>query len=424
MGKVARTGRSVSLMAGKTLEKLREEADAAWKQLQTQLHPDIVHAPRLDWSQVHPRIFRYLIRWVQGKPWINHLTFLTAILVSHTKLDQSTIEGRVYELHARFREIFPRYQIDSVLDWDPCEHFPRYMNDTELADGLAMRHDFLCTYCACVRHCNVYLRTLPKTEQDRYQQWIFPALPTDLYGRISRSGTLLAEQQQRRKEETDALAPHYARIRGESHLRWNQLKRLRDKYHEVVARVEARQETLPVSFSYEEQSAGLRLHFRLWDRYTFADKHADQYNAINRSRHRCKARNFAPENNHHFLEFIYAEHVEDGATDPNALLWFGDLLRYRLLANGPILGNPERVQQAQEYLRNWGYGEDEQDKALISPFRSEIAGLLAWPKGQHDFLREAEKRTKGIPFLIEPLYAAATFGLAILDFFTTTGARN
>jgi hypothetical protein len=235
---------------------------------------------------------------------------------------------------------------------------------------------------------------------------------------------LSAERKLRRKIATDALAPHYARIRGESHFRWNQLKRLRDKYHEIVARVEGGQETLPVSFSYEEERLGLRLHFQLWDRYTFADAHADQYQRLSRSRHRRQVLSFAPEKNHYFLEFTDAESVEDGSHDPDALLWFGDLLRHNLLCTGPTKGTAEQIQQAQAYLRNWGYGEEEQDEALIAPFNSGIPGLLTWPKAQYRFLREAKTRTSGLIFLIEPLYAAATFGLALLDFFTTTGARN
>jgi hypothetical protein len=408
---------------GKTVEHLREEADVAWQQLQTRLHPDIVHAPRLDWSQVHPRIVLYLAQFGQGNLWINHLAFLAVILSSYTKLDPATIVGKVYKLNARFRELFPKYQIHSLADWNPCEHFPRYINDTEIAGGRSVRLTFLGDYCASVHHCNVYLRTLPKTEQDRYQQWIFPALPAELYRRLSCASALLAEQQQRRKEATDALAPHYARMRGESHFRWNQLKRLRDKYHEVVALVENGQETLPVSFSYEEQHLGKRFHFQLWDRSTFVEKHANHYQSSTKKHNRRKVPPFAPEKNHLFLEFTYAEHLEDGSHDPDALLWFGDLLRYHLLGTGPTQGNTEEIQHAQRYLRSWGYGEEE-DEAMVCPFHSGIRGLLTWSKAQQSFLRVAQQHTAGLLFLIEPLYAAATFGLAAFDFFTTTGARN
>jgi integrase len=410
-------------MAGKTSDMLRQQAEVSWQQLQTLLHPDIIHAPRLDWSHVNPRSVCYLVREVQEMPWLNHLALVTAILYSHTKLNPRTVEGRMYGLHARFRVLFPRYQIVSFTDWDPGEHFPRYIDDAELADTLNMRHAFLRDYTAVVHHSIAYLRTLPKAEQNRYQQWIFPALPKDLHRRLSHAGTLLAEQQQRRKEESDAIAPHYARIRGETHLRWNQLKRLRDRYHEVIACVKSGQETLPVTFSYEEPGRGQRLYFRLWDRYTFFENHTDHYLRTTRREYERKTHAFAPERNHFFLEFLHARDIERGTDDRDALLWFGDILRYNLIGSAPKCSTAEERQRRQEYLRSWGYGE-EQDEELQTPFRSEIPGLLSWLKGQQDYLREAQKRTQGIIFLIEPLYAAATFGLAALDFFTTTGARN
>jgi len=132
---------------------------------------------------------------------------------------------------------------------------------------------------------------------------------------------------------------------------------------------------------------------------------------------------FAPEKNHLFVEFLYAEHLEDGTCDQDALLWFGDLLRYNLLGNGPGCGEAQEVRRKQEYLRSWGY-EAETNEKIITPFRADVQGLLVWPNGQKEFLRAAQKRTQGLLFLIDPLYAAATFGLAALDFITTTGARN
>src|SRR5205823_2778107 len=144
-----------------------QEAEVAWQQLQTHLHPNVVHAPRLIWSQVHPRMLLYLFHEVREHPWLNHLALLTGILTSYTKQDIHTIEGKIYALHARFREIFPRFQISSLVDWQPDIHFPRYFEDVELADTSMMRSTFLSYYNTSVRYSTVYLRSLPKTEQDR-----------------------------------------------------------------------------------------------------------------------------------------------------------------------------------------------------------------------------------------------------------------
>ena len=60
----------------------------------------------------------------------------------------------------------------------------------------------------------------------------------------------------------------------------------------------------------------------------------------------------------------------------------------------------------------------------MTPFRTEIAGLLAWSKTRYArFLVNTQRKTSGLLLLVEPLFTAATFGLAALDMFTTTGAR-
>jgi hypothetical protein len=256
-------------MVAKTPEAFHRQKEQAWQQLQTMLAPPLLHIPRLNWDQVDPRFLLYLSRRVGTSPWLNPLALLVVVLSSYTHDELSAIERKMYSLHRRWCVLFPRYQICSCEDWDPVEYFPRYFADTELADTLTTRQEFLQTYHADAQDIAAYLRSLPKNERTAYQKWALPPLPGDLYRQLSCAGTLLAEQQQRRKEETDAIAPHFAQIRGEAHLRWNQLKRLRDKYQEIVALVESGQEVLPVAFSYEESQLGCRLSFKLWDRHHF-----------------------------------------------------------------------------------------------------------------------------------------------------------
>lgn len=412
-------------MVAKTPEALRRQTEETWQHLQTVLAPAILHAPHLNWSQVEPRFLLYLSREIGARDWLNPLALLLVVLSSYIHAELSTIEGKMYGLHARFRVLFPRYQIVSFQDWDPVEHFPRYFADMELADTLQMRQAFLDRYNVAVEDVAAYLRSLPANERNVYLQWTFPPLPRDLYHQLSCSGVLLAEQQQRRKQETDAIAPQFAQIRGQAHMRWNQLKRLRDKYQEVVALAESGQEKLPVVFSYEEPLLKCRLHFKLWDRSHFSQEHLELYGNVRSTRHDLKMmkKGFTAEKNHFFVEFLSAEYLEDGTRDQDALLWFGDLLRYDLLGNGPCCGSAEEVQRKQEYLKSWGYGE-ETNEEIMRPFQTNLPGLLRWPGGQDEFLRAAQKRTRGLLFLIEPVYAAATFGLAALDFITTTGARN
>ena len=256
-----------------------------------------------------------------------------------------------------------------------------------------------------------------------YQRWVLPPLPAGLRRALSGGSAVLAEQQQRRKETTDALVPHFARIRGEAHLRWNQLKRLQDKYREAIALIQSGQEELPLTFSYEEPRLKQRLTFRLWDRYSFAKTCLDQYGKRAQRRYEQRVGFLSPENNHFFLEFVQAQSLPERSCDFHALLWFGDLLRYGVFGSNARMGATlEERQRKQDFLRSWGYGQAG-NRESSAPFSTHITGLLTTPQAQANYLCEAQKRSKGLLFLIEPLFAAATFGLAALDCFTTTGAR-
>lgn len=232
---------------------------------------------------------------------------------------------------------------------------------------------------------------------------------------------VIEDQRHRRKVETDALTPHFAKLRGEAHLRWNQLFRLRTKVGEVIALVTSGQASCPVAFSYEETHPRQRVHARLWDRRSFVLAHADQYSRATGWEARRQIRAFRPESNTYFLEVVGTELLDDPSSGlmSEQFLWFGDVLRYDLLSEGPCLGTPEEVKRKQAYLHSWGYEIEPRCK----PFSSGIAGLLAWPFEHANFLRKAQARAQGPLLLVEPLFAAVTFGLAALDFFTTTGAR-
>jgi hypothetical protein len=408
-------------MPGKTAAAYQQEAHLLLQDLHMLLHQDIVNAPQLHWSQVNFRFIRFLSKDVRETPWFQHLALTVAVLATHACLDRQTVQGYMYTLNARWRTIFSHYQLATFEEWNPLEHIPRYLEDSTLADSFKTRQEFLRTYVAVVRHVLAYLRSLPQADRQRYHQWMLPQLPPDLSHKLSRWGEWVAEQRQRRKEETDALAPNFASVRGEAHLRWNQLQRLQRKFQEAVYLVESGQEPLPLAFSYEESHLGSRLHFRLWDRYSFLREHADLYSDSVHRECDLKQRGFAPEKNFHFLEFVQAEHLQGDHCDPLGLLWFGDLLRYDLLGSNAQLGTPEEIERKQSYLKSWGYEADAGE--YRRPFATGISGLLSLPRAQERFLRDAQQRSTGLIFLVEPLFAAATFGLASLDFFTTTGAR-
>ncbi len=398
-----------------------------WQDLQELVSPAILSAPRLDWSAVERRHIQYLIRTVHGEGvvWFEHLTLLTAVLASYIGLDAATVDHHITNLHGRWRQLFLLYGLTTIADWQPEEHLPRYFNDQTFTDSLNTRQDFLQAYTTDAEYSQAYLKALPKAEQEIYLQWTLPAFPRREARKLSRRPEILEAQKQRRKLETDALAPHLPKIRGEAHLRWNELKRLRTKFLEALTLIQSGQETVPLAFSYEEPRYGQRFHFIVWDRPQFVLAHQENYqqSAIFRAKRQLRQRDCKPF--FYFLEFVKTEqltHLETSAPSDDGPLWFGDLLRYGLLRDGPFRGEPEELQRQRSYLESWGYLSEDEEMAC-APFRTCFSGLLTSPRAPALFLNDAHRLTHKVVFQVEPFYAAATFGLAGLELLTSTGMR-
>ena len=154
-----------------------------------------------------------------------------------------------------------------------------------------------------------YFASLPSAERATLLHWKLPSLSAGVREQLSRHKEVEEGQELRRKAELDAVTPHFARIRGEAHLRWNEIHRLWENFREVVALVQAGKANAGFAFSYEEPRHKKRLHFTLWDRPSFVIAHAEKYNYITVDKAKRKVDTFLPERNHYFLEFTGAEHL-------------------------------------------------------------------------------------------------------------------
>jgi hypothetical protein len=400
----------------------RPSVQWSWQQLQGKVNSRLLTAPKLDWNLVDDRSIRYLARMGAESPWINQLAFVAVVASAHAKLDASTVYHQLARLNDVWRRLFPEYKLATFDQWDPEKHLVSFMSDTSFPDSLHARYTFLTAYTAFSRHTQSYLRALPSSERAAYEPWTLPSLSPDLVKHLSQRSEIKEAQDAQRRREADAITPHYPRLRGEAHFRWNALARLKEHYQQAVAQLELGQAELPVAFSYEEPRWG-QLHFLLWDRRSFVKRHHTNYSPGTVEEAEKQWEGFSPQRNHFFLEFTGAEPHADPRTslEPTALLWFGDLLKENLLGYAPRSENPQDRKRRQEHLRSWGY-KAEAGKA-VAPFSGHNPGVLTWPINQSQFIREAQKRTDGILFLIAPLFTAATFGLVALDILTTTGAR-
>lgn len=251
----------------------------------------------------------------------------------------------------------------------------------------------------------------------------------ELYEAKKLGAQVQQDAKKHRKAATDAVVPSLPTIRARSQLRFNRLARLRQAYHDALNKLQSgKSYTLPFSYYYDEgenKEQGIppkeRLHFRIWDRRTFVMTQKDHYSANSLKAVQNRTGAYSDENNRLFLEFVRAERlVGDG---PPEGLWFEDLLSRQLLGMGPRWGTDEEVHAKQEYLLAWGYGDDEKPDAKARPFETQVAGLLAWPITDGAFMHDAQPVVRGVLLPVEPLYAAALFGLLALDLFTTTGMR-
>src|SRR6266568_4720238 len=276
-----------------------------WQDLQNLVPSAILTAPRLDWSAVDRRHIQYLIHTVNGDGvvWFEHLVLLTAVLATYIGLDPATVHLHMPYLHGRWRQLFPAYGLTTFADWQPEEHIPRYLSDQTFTDSLNTRQEFLRSYTTVAEYSQAYLKALPKTEQEIYRQWTLPSFPQR------------EAQRQRRKLETDALTPHLAKIRGEAHLRWNEVRRLRSKFLEALTLIQSGQKTVPLAFSYEEPRYGQRFHFIVWDRPRFVLAHQEHYQPRTIARAKAQAKQQILEPDTYLLEFVRGEALQQKRSD-------------------------------------------------------------------------------------------------------------
>ncbi len=396
-----------------------------WAGLEGSIAPEIVRAPKTcgdtqgTWPSVYWQNIRYIQHTLAGSPWANQLALVAAVM-SARRYDARSVKLVMCRLHGRFTLLFKELALRQMNEWNAEQFFPSYLKGEVLAqDSDYTRERFWIDYSTASKQVWLWLKGLPEPEQERYQPFSLPVVSRlTVYGLLHFKESQ-QRQQQARKQETDAIVPHFAAMRAQAHLRYNCLVRLRQAYQEVVAQTKPDERTFPVEFSYEEGSE--RWHFRLWERRSFVLAHAERYNHQTVTNAQEKLRGFTDERNQPFVEFVKAMPLTSDATASGP--WFADLLTLGLLGDGPVSGTDEEVKAKQEWLRQWGYADPE--RGDTNPFQTTASGLLCWSHdaGDASFMARAQDRADGVLVPVEPLYAAATFGLLAFDMFTTTGLR-
>ncbi len=407
-----------------------------WNDLEGKVASEVFCAPRTEgdptgeWPVVHARVIGYLVRNVLGKPWADHLTLIAAVM-SAQRRDVWTVEQVLRTLHPRFSSLFPVFDLDSASQWSIDQHLVPYMRGEVLSqDPLSSRVTFFKRYMSATNLVASWLDFLPDAQQEVYQPFLLPTVNPFLAEEFSKVEKEVERQQQdHRKEETEAVVPQFTALRAEAHFRYNRMARLWQAYQQALEQVLPNHSNLPLEFSYEEGDPPVeRIQCRLWDRRSFVlhPEHAHQYHPDTVSRARSKQRGFTDDNNKVFLEVMKTERL-DGDAPPDGF-WFTEILKRGVLGQKARWGAEQEVAARQAWLRQWGYGENHSTEAA-SPFDAHHQGLLTWPdtnstgRSTANFIGEAQRRTDGTLIPVESFNAATTFGLLALELLTTTGMR-
>jgi len=398
-----------------------------WQRLRGKVAPKVWVAPRTgvdprnqgQWPDVSQRIVSYLENNVLSKPWRDALALLAPVMFAR-RFEMTSVFNKLSTLHSRFGRLFEALGLARMEDWNATKHIPMYLKAEILPDDTpGARRRFWTDYNAASKAMAYWLMGLPEKRRAAYERFTLPVVPPFFVEGLTRDREIVERQQKTRKVETGAVVPKFIAIRSEAHLRFNRVVRLRRAYRDAMQNL-GPEPGFPVTFSYDEggdKERGIppqeRLWFRIWDRRSFVQAHAETYYWRTVSYARTGVGAFAADLNKPFLEFLRAERLVGDA--PAAGFWFSDLLKLGVVGQRPQYGSPENMKCKRAWLASWGYAH--------RPFRSDVAALMTWPRAEMTFMACAQSRCEGVLLPVESIYAGALFGLMAIDLFTTTGAR-
>ncbi len=268
-----------------------------------------------------------------------------------------------------------------------------------------------------------YVEPLLPQQRARVKDALLPPLPYRFVQQHFSDATLRDEQQQRRKDKSDIVAPLHTLLVALVRFRKQAAWRLFQAFQLAKEQVQKGEAQLPLLFSYEEElvtvnqeattvaevrleKRAVTMHFRLWDFRQWVIDHADDYYP---GYVRCAQgwrEEFTLAKREFFVEFLDSE--ED-------LLWFGPMIKYGLLcASTPRRMSPEQAQYRKQLLKNLGRSHG---------LQCSRDGLLTPHQGFTYRLAVAMTRGKTILFDPESLYRGALYAASLATLALTNGSR-
>ncbi|GAB6432030.1 hypothetical protein bcgnr5383_02250 [Bacillus cereus] len=378
------------------------------------------------WDNVHSVHLRYFKNNCCGYLFTNHLA-LGLMVHSNANLNPQTIYNGIHVVSNTLKEFFNELKLTSVNGFDIDIHLSDYLRREILpSHSDHKRSTFYTWYKIFVKKVHKWhLTKLKKEQQEFFATFLLPQTCLDIREfKVNKS--VKEATKSKRKSETDAISKEFIKIRAESGFRLNQVRRLHQKYLEVVKLVKTNNYPLPFEFAYieneeREDIAKELFSFRLWDKPSFILHHSENYNSASINNAKARRATYSEENNEYFVEFLKAEILDDETGEPveeTEGFWFLPILEHQLIGQRFQSLSEEQINEKLKILESYGYREPN-SKSFNVPFPSQHKGILT----QGTFITETQKYADGILMNVATLYITALFGATVLDIFMSSGAR-
>jgi len=392
--------------------------DAHLRAFYSWLPTDLHDAPGIHWANASSRVLSFCVNTVGESPDKGYVAF--AIGTAIGGLGQASLHQylcRFYHLLCKIRSVCGIRHLSDLSNMAVWEEFAQ---KTEVT--LQRYHEFRAYAALREKHVRFYVEHLPKGDRDRFATYTLPPLPPRYMERHGAEQMLVGQSQKRRRERCDILVPLYHVLVALVQLRKQAAERLVLAFREACIRAGAG-EGLPLRFSYEEhlpmvnrtaqsiadvriERRPLTMKFLLWNRSSWTLAHRECFSTTTVRDAQIGEGSYRSEE--YFLQF-------DG---PSAdLLWFGDLIEYRILQQLNLHGpSDEGYQRRLAYARRVGasQGFSCSRPSLLTPSREEGFWLtrvgFSIPQGE-------------LVFAPEQLYRGCLYGAALATIALTNGSR-
>lgn len=384
------------------------------------LPADLHEAPQIDWTKLPSYVIGYFVHTVGRSPFAGHLA-LAAGVASGLGIKARSVLGRMHHLSLLFRDLQTSWGVQSAADLTK-DTWQTFVTQQKISPGT---YNALKAYKTVTElHLPGYLEDLTPEQRACVARYILPRFPRRFLRQHFSDAAFREEVRQRRKSKSDILVPLHSLLVALVRLRKQAAERLHQAFQMAKEQVLRGEAQLPLLFSYEDElitvnqqartMADIRLEkrpvtmrFRLWDHQHWITEHPEVYHPVHvRHMERQDPPSPLSSKRYFFVEFLGPE--ED-------LLWFGEIIKYRLLQAKPCgFLPPKEAPHRARLLEKLGIS------AGLSCKRD---GLLTPPAGVMYALSAAMARAESLLFEPEALYRGVLYAAALATLALTNGSR-